>query len=49
MKTNFEVIAYKDGKRTVRYYCLVITDKIMVQLYDKFQELGYRDIRVRMI
>ena len=49
MKTNFEVIAYKNGKRTVRYYSLKITDIIMVQLYDKYRELGYRDIRVRMI
>lgn len=46
---NFEVIAWKDGKRTVSYYALRICPGITADIADKFEAAGYTDISVRMI
>ena len=49
MTANFEVTAYKNGKKTVRYYVMQIYSGIAADLAEKFEKLGYRDIQIRMI
>lgn len=49
MKANFEIIAYKGGKRTVRYIVMTIYNGIAADIYDKYVALGYTDISVKMI
>lgn len=46
---NFEVIAWKKDKRTVRYYALPVNGEVATQLTQRFQDAGYTDIQVRMI
>lgn len=46
---NFEVIAWKGGKRTIRYYAMRIYAGIAADIAEKFEAKGYTDISVRMI
>lgn len=50
MMANFEVAGISPkGKRVIRYYALLITAGITMDLYEKFKRMGYTDISVRMI
>lgn len=49
MKATYEIKAIKDGKLTIRYQTLDVYYGVSRDLYDKYEELGYTDIEIRMI
>ena len=49
MKGTFEVIAYKDGERTVRHYTVELFNGITDLLYRRMEKMGYSDITVHLM
>ena len=49
MKGTFEVIAYKNNKRTVRYYTLELWNGVANYLHDHMKFMGYENIDVRLM
>lgn len=49
MKGTFEVIGWKNNKRTVRYYTVELFNGIANLLHDRMAKMGYTDIDVRLI
>ena len=49
MMGTFEVIAYKNGRRDVRYYTVLLKNGIADTIYSMMKRMGYSDITVHLM
>ena len=49
MKGTFEVIGYKNSKKSIRYYTVNLYNGVANDIFDKMKKMGYKNIDVRLI